>query len=168
MGPRTRGALGQAISVAVLFILSVTPAFAAQKVEADRGTNFSLPLEEVFEELPETICGVEGPFTGELRFGVFHFTLWDNGHFVFATTNSVTLFDVEGNLILRDRFTLRETGAIDSLPSTFGVAVTSHCTRNSATPGKLYQTHFTLTVGKDGVLKQVHGQACDPSVYPFC
>jgi hypothetical protein len=28
--------------------------------------------------------------------------------------------------------------------------------------------HVVFTVGEDGTLKQVHGEFCDPTSYPFC
>lgn len=168
MRVRARSILS-AISIVLAFLaFAISPAFAAEKVFVDRVTNLTLPVGDVFAVIPSSICGVAGPFTGDIHFNVLQFVFWDNGHHVITSSNSVTLFDPAGNLVLRDRFSIHDVGGPNTLPSIFGISLVSHCTPNSATPGRLYETHLTVTVGEDGILKQIHGELCDPAAYPFC
>lgn len=158
------------IKAAVLALMSVmfaiSPVIAAEKVEELRLVNVSIPVGDLFD-LPDEICGVD-EFGGDILFNEVHFTLWDNGHFVFQSTNSITLADDAGNVIYMDQFAFHEVSGTTSLPHSFTANLVSHCTPNSATPGKLYEFHITFTFGEDGTLKQIHGEFCDPAVYPFC
>ena len=168
MSIRIMRAFLPALVVLVFLVFAASPALAANKVSVDRVTNLSIPVGDVFAVLPASICGVAGPFSGNLRINVFQIVVWDNGLAVFSTTNTISLFDTAGNQVLRDRFSLHDVIGPTSLPESFGLSVVSHCTPDSATPGKLYETHITVTVGKDGLIKQIHGAFCDPSAYPFC
>lgn len=163
------GRLFLCVVVAVAFLaFAAPPASAAEKVFEDRMTNVSVPIGDAFAVLPESVCGVAGPFDGELLINTLQFVMWDNGHFLFTTTNSVRLFDSAGNQVLLDRITVHNEGGPTTLPNSFGISLVSHCTKDSATPGKLYETHFTVTVGEDGTIRQLHGSFCDPETYPFC
>ena len=151
----------------VLLASFASPASAATKTFQLLVTNVSFPVGDVFPSLPTTICGVSGPFGGQLVLNVFQVTVYDNGVFVFQSTNSVQLLDSSGNRILTDRFSASEIHGIGSLPISLGLEAVSHCTPNSGTPGKLINVHFGFTVGADGTLKQTHGMTC-PTSYPFC
>ncbi|MBI3286610.1 MAG: hypothetical protein HYZ68_01035 [Chloroflexi bacterium] len=161
----------QVIRAAVLALMSVvfaiSPTIAAQKVEEFKLVNVSIPVGDFFV-LPAEICGVVGPLEGEFLIYQVQITLWDNVHFVFQASSSVRLDDAAGNPVLRDLGTLREVSGTTSLPNSLGGNLVSHCTPNTATPGKLYEFRITFTLGEDGTLKQIHGELCDPSVYPFC
>lgn len=160
----------QLVRGAVLAIVALaavaTTAIAAQKVVDIKIVNESTPVGDVFT-LPEEICGVSGPFGGEFVINQLSFTLWNDDHFVFRTTNSVRLTDGAGNLIMRDRIAAHEEGT-DPLPFNSTANLVAHCTPNTNAPGKLYEFHVTFTVGEDGTFTRFHGEFCDPTAYPFC
>jgi len=157
---------GVVLAIVALAAVATTVS-AAKKVVEDKIVNESIPLEEAFGVLPDEICGVSGPFDGELLINQLSFTQWDDDHFVFHTSNSVRVFDGAGILIMRDRIAAHEEGTT-TLPFNSTANLVSHCTPNSNAPGKLYEFHVTFTVGEDGTFTQIHGEFCDPSAYPFC
>jgi len=139
-----------------------SPASAATIVLDVSFTNVSIPL----DTFPASICGVSGPFGGDILINELHLTAWDNGVFVFQLTNSVRLIDSGGNLILRDRASFHEVDGTGSLPISVGVPLVAICTPNSATPGKLVGFNFGFTIGTQGTLIEVHGVVC--TSYPYC
>jgi hypothetical protein len=163
----THGGIRAASLALACLVFGASFVYAARKIFDVTQVNQSVPVGDVFD-LPAEMCGVSGPFGGDFVIHSRHVTLWDNGHYRVELLNSIRLVDWAGDPVLRDIYASHETGGTGGLPESYTLNIVSHCAPNTPLPGRTYQTHFTITFGEDGSIKQIHGAVCDPDAYPFC
>lgn len=136
------------LSLAIVVYSPNYQAFAAKKIIDAKQQGFS----STSNISSATICGTTGSYTFTAYVREHHFTLWDNGHSELKQTLSWEWRESSGKLAGHSHSTFHNAQEVGGLPVTLQSSFISTCPGS----GHNFNIHFGVTIGADGLVKQIH------------